>query len=689
MTSNPIVAALDAQAALQRAVSPLVDAALRLFLAQLLWRSGVGGLMHWQARLEALAPIARMAAMRATHAAVVQTGGELILPVLLVLGLFVRPASLALTAAGAAAWWMGAETGLVVALLGFWFFAAGAGPLSLDHVLSRGLASSALPLAGPAMRLGAALRAGLVPVALLAARLGVGLVLWRHGMAAGPVAMGAVLCMAAGLATRLAAAPLFGVTLVAAMHGMSELHLAFVLLLCLLAAFGPGAVSIDALLGFVLRGRLLRYHAWQATRLAGLPHVVIVGGGFGGLAAARALRRAPCRITLVDERNYHLFQPLLYQVATASLSPADIATPIRQYFRAQPNACVLLARVDGVDVAARHVSLESGEALAYDFLVLATGARHAYFGHDGWARFAPGLKTIEDATDIRSRLLLAFERAEAEPDAEKRLEWLTFAVVGGGPTGVELAGAIAELARHGMAGEFRAIDPACARVILLQSGARVLPAFPPSLSAAAARSLGALGVELRLGAAVDAVDETGFSVGGERVACRTVFWAAGVAASAAGVWMGAERDRAGRVKVAADLSVPGQDCVFAIGDTACVADAAFGSVPGLAPAARQGGAYVARVIAARLAGRTAPKPFLYRHDGSLATIGRRAAVADLGRVSLTGAAAWWFWGAVHILFLAGTRNRVTVAVQWLWAYLTFGRGIRLITRPASSPPQPA
>ncbi len=680
-----VTALLDAQASVQRAASPWVDAALRLFLAQLLGRSGVGGLMHWQARLQAVAPFAPMSAMSAHQAAVVQTGGELILPVLLVLGLFLRPVSLALVLAGLAAWRMGVETGLVVAVLGFWYLAAGAGALSLDHVLARGLANSALPLAQPAMRLGAAMRRRLPPVALLAVRLAVTVMLWRHGMVGDAVAACAVIGVAAGFLTRLAVLPLFGVTLMAAAQAMSDVHLGFVLLLGLLAAFGPGVFSVDALLGFSVRDRLARYQAWQAARLAQLPHVVIVGGGFGGLAAARALRRAACRITLVDERNYHLFQPLLYQVATASLSPADIATPIRQYFRAQPNASVLLARVVGVEAAARRVLLQSGEALAYDYLVLATGARHAYFGHDAWARFAPGLKTIEDATDIRGRLLLAFEQAEAEPDPEKRRGWLSFAIIGGGPTGVELAGAIAELARHGLAGEFRAIDPASARVILVQSGERVLPAFPPALSAAAARSLAALGVELLLGDAVEEVDEAGISVGGVRMACRTVFWAAGVAASAAGAWLGVARDRAGRITVAPDLSVPGLDGVFAVGDTACVADAAFGSVPGLAPAARQGGAYVARVIASRLTGGKAPPPFRYRHDGSLATIGRRAAVADLGFVSLRGALAWWFWGAVHILFLAGTRNRVTVAVQWLWAYLTFGRGSRLITRPVGVP----
>ena len=367
-------------------------------------------------------------------------------------------------------------------------------------------------------------------------------------------------------------------------------------------------------------------------------------------------------------------------MATASLSPADIATPIRHHFRRQPNARVVLGQVAGVDCAARRIHLEAGGTLAYDMLVLATGARHAYFGHDAWAEFAPGLKTIDDATDIRSRLLLAFENAETAPDDAARRAWLTFGIVGGGPTGVELAGAIAELAHHGLAGEFRTIDPATARVVLLQSGDRLLPAFPAALSQAAASSLRALGVEIKLGEAVTHIDAAGFTAGGATVPCRTIFWAAGVAASPASSWLGVEADRAGRVKVAPDLSVPGREGVFAIGDTAMVQEADGNAVPGLAPAAKQGGAYVARVIAARLTGRTPPKPFHYRHDGSLATIGRREAVADLGRVRLSGAWAWWFWGAVHILLLAGARNRLVVAVQWMWAYLTFGRGIRLITR---------
>jgi NADH dehydrogenase FAD-containing subunit/uncharacterized membrane protein YphA (DoxX/SURF4 family) len=676
------VSLLDAQASIQRAAAPLVNAALRLFLAQLVFGSFIAGLTQWPARLADAAPYGRMAQMSAHSVAVAQTGGAGVLPVLLAIGLFTRPAALLLVLAGAASLdvhGMGDEA-LLTALLAGWFVASGAGALSLDHALAHGMARSALPLAAAAIRLGALMRSWLGPVAVLSARLGLALLLWRHGMAVTPLATGALILLAVGFCTRLATIPLFGATLIVSMHEVTQTHLGFVLLLSLLAAFGPGALSVDGVLGLALRGRLRRYQAWRAAQLPLLPHVVVVGGGFGGLAVARGLRTAPCRVTIVDAHNYHLFQPLLYQVATASLSPADIATPIRHHFRDQPNARVVLGKVSGVDCAARRIRLEDGGTVEYDMLVLATGARHAYFGHDAWSEFAPGLKTIDDATEIRSRLLLAFEHAETAPDEAARRAWLTFAIVGGGPTGVELAGAIAELAHHGLAGEFRTIDPATAHVMLLQSGDRLLPAFPPVLSQAAASSLRGLGVDIKLGDAVTHIDAAGFAAGGTTVPCRTIFWAAGVAASPASSWLGADADRAGRVKVAPDLSVPGRTGVFAIGDTAMVQEAGGGLVPGLAPAAKQGGAYVARVIAARLAGRAPPKPFHYRNYGSLATIGRREAVADLGRVRLSGALAWWFWGAVHILLLAGARNRLVVAVQWMWAYLTSGQGIRLITR---------
>jgi NADH dehydrogenase/putative oxidoreductase len=415
---------------------------------------------------------------------------------------------------------------------------------------------------------------------------------------------------------------------------------------------------------------------------ASLPHVVVVGGGFGGISAVRGLRGAACRTTLIDRRNHHLFQPLLYQVATASLSPGDIATPIRAMLRRQENARVLLAEVTGIEVKEKAVILSRGR-ITYDYLVLATGARHSYFGRDEWAPLAPGLKSIEDATAMRARLLRAFEEAEnAETDSDRNV-WLTFVIVGGGPTGVELAGAIAELAARGLKGEFRVIDPSKARIVVVEAAPRLLATFPETLSRAASLALERLGVEVRTGKRVEAVAADHVVVSGEAVSARTVFWAAGVMASPAARWLEVPADRAGRVPVGPDLSVPGCDSVFAIGDTASCQGWRGRPVPGLAPAAKQGGAYVARVIRARLAGAPRPEPFRYRHLGSLATIGRQAAVADFSFIRLRGSLAWWLWGAVHIGFLVGGRNRVTVLLDWLWAYLTFRRGTGLITETGS------
>jgi NADH dehydrogenase len=406
--------------------------------------------------------------------------------------------------------------------------------------------------------------------------------------------------------------------------------------------------------------------------------VVIVGAGFGGLTAAKALASAPVEVVLVDKRNYHLFQPLLYQVATAGLSPAQIAWAARAILRRQKNAETRLGRVTGVDLAGKAVMLGE-ERLSYDYLVIATGARHAYFGHDEWEPFAPGLKKIEDATEIRRRLLLAFEQAETAKDPAKRHALLTFAVIGGGPTGVEMAGAIAELARHALAQDFRSIDPRDARILLIEAGPRLLPAMAESLSLKARRSLEKLGVEVRLGQAVTDCTAAGLRIGQEQVPARTLVWAAGVAASPAAKWLGADRDRAGRVKVEPDLSLAGHPEVFVIGDTAAVTTAEGRPVPGIAPAAKQMGAYAARAIRAQLKKRPAPPPFRYRHPGDLATIGRSHAVADFGWIKLSGFLAWWLWSFAHIFFLIGFRTRFGVALDWLWAYFTYERGARLIT----------
>ena len=407
------------------------------------------------------------------------------------------------------------------------------------------------------------------------------------------------------------------------------------------------------------------------------PRVVIVGGGFGGLYAARALGRAPLDVTVVDRTNHHVFQPLLYQVATASLSPSQIAYPIRGVLRNQQNTRVLLAEVAAVDVASRRVLLRDGE-LPYDYLVLATGASHSYFGHDEWEPLAPGLKTLDDALDIRGRILMAFERAERERDPLRRRACLTFVVVGGGPTGVELAGAIGEIACKVMARDFRTFDSREAQTILVEAGPRILPAFPAELAGKAERSLERLCVEVRTGEAVTRMEPGAVWIGSDRIASETVLWAAGVAPSPVARSLGVPLDRAGRVVVNPDLTIPGHPEVFVIGDLAACRDAAGKPLPGLAPVAIQQGEYAARAVVAETKGE-AREPFRYRDRGTMATIGRNAAVVDLGRLRISGYPAWLMWCFIHILWLIGFRNRFLVMIEWAWAYLRFERSARLIT----------
>lgn len=412
------------------------------------------------------------------------------------------------------------------------------------------------------------------------------------------------------------------------------------------------------------------------TRLDSSPRVVILGGGFAGLAAAKSLRRAPVRVILVDRSNHHLFQPLLYQVATAALNPSDIAAPIRRILRYQSNAEVLLAQAVAIDRGQRRVLLADGEQ-AYDYLIVATGATHSYFGHNDWNQHAPGLKSIDDALEIRRRVLLAFEKAEREPDPVQRRNWLTFVVVGGGATGVELAGTLAEVARKTLARDFRRIDPTHARIMLLDAGDRVLPAFPPDLSESAERQLRALGVEVRKHALVTSIDPGGVWLGAERIDANTIIWAAGVVASPIAASLDTPLDRAGRVQVQADLTIPGDPRVFVVGDLARVEHDGH-LVPGVAPAATQEGRWAARNILRHLQGRPT-LPFRYRDKGMLATIGRAAAVAHIGRLKLSGFLAWVLWLFVHIYFLIGFRNRLLVLIQWAWSYVTYDRGARLIT----------
>jgi len=408
-----------------------------------------------------------------------------------------------------------------------------------------------------------------------------------------------------------------------------------------------------------------------------LPRVVIVGAGFGGLQAARALRNVPVQVTVIDRSNHHVFQPLLYQVATAALSPADIAAPIRSILRKQRHTSVILAEVTGVDAQGQRVLMHE-RSVPYDYLVVATGARHSYFGHDAWEPFAPGLKSLDDAAMVRRKILLAFEAAEIEADPEQRQALLTFVLVGAGATGVELAGALAELAHHALASDFRNIDPASARILLVEAAPRILLAFPTSLASKAERALTRLGVEVRTNASVEAIDAGGVLIAGKRLPTKTVIWTAGVAASSAGQWLHAEVDRAGRVKVMRDLSLPDHPQVFVLGDTASVSQDGK-PLPGVAPVAMQEGRYVASVLADRVAGKAHLKPFRYRNKGNLATVGRSFGIVERGSLRLSGLLAWVIWLVVHIVYLIGFRNRFLVLFQWAWAYMTYQRSARLIT----------
>lgn len=408
-----------------------------------------------------------------------------------------------------------------------------------------------------------------------------------------------------------------------------------------------------------------------------LPRVVIVGAGFGGLQAARALRKAPVHVTVIDRSNHHLFQPLLYQVATAALSPADISAPIRSILRKQKNAEVMLAEVTGIDVQEQQVLLHNNRSVPYDYLILATGARHTYFGHAEWETFAPGLKSLEDARILRRRLLLAFEAAEIETETEQQKALLTFVLVGAGPTGVEMAGAIAELAHKALASDFRHINPASARIILVEAGPRILPAFPESLAQKAHRELNHLGVEVRTNVAVEMIDADGVVIAGVHLPTKNIIWTAGVAASAAGHWLNAEVDRAGRVKVSPYLHPPNHSNIFVIGDTASLFQDGK-PLPGVAPVALQQGRYVAASIAQLVTSKEPLPSFRYQNKGNLATVGRSFGLIELGRIRLAGFLAWCMWLVVHIFYLIGFRNRFVVIFQWAWAFLTFQRGARLI-----------
>lgn len=683
---------------LSQALWPVLDLLIRIGIAQAFFVSGLLKAGNWENALMLARDEYPVPWMDPVTAAWTGVSIELVASVLLVAGLATRPAALALLLLTLVTqiYYVALDTHL------FWIFSLmafvvrGAGPLSLDAAVGPGLRTAPIPFARQTGELLSLIVRYFGPVypALLRVWLGSALLLAAsHASPAAwpmfPVFSLSILhaataltigCMLiAGLGTRIAALGLLLLVTEAGMAGTAVIHLAWLLpQLVFLALRGGGPAALDTL----LRRLLLRIVPGLAEStpeaIASLPRVVIVGAGFAGIACARGLRHAPVQVILIDRKNYHLFQPLLYQVATAGLSPSDIATPVREIFREQRNLTVLLGAASAVDSAGKTLTVE-GQTISYDYLVLATGASHSYFGRDEWAPYAPGLKCIEDAADIRRRVLLAFEHAEACDDPVERNALMTFLIVGGGPTGVEMAGAIAELARHGMEQDFRRIDPTQARVILVQSAPRLLPTFPEALSTSAARSLERLGVVVRTGSRVTHIDAAGADVDAEHIPARTVIWAAGVVASPAARWVGAAADRAGRVEVDAGLAVPGHAGVYAIGDTALSNAWAGQPVPGLAPAAKQGGEYVARVIRNLLLGNKAPPPFVYQHLGSLATIGRQSAVADFGFIRLSGAPAWWLWGLVHVFFLVGMRNRVSVIWDWIWAYLTFRSSTRLIT----------
>jgi putative oxidoreductase len=681
---------------LKVAAWPLIDLGMRVWLAQIFFVSGVIKATHWETALNLAATEYPVYWMNPVSAAYTGAAIELIAPVFLVLGLLTRYASIPMLILSVVIQfnYLPFDNQLFWAVLFGWYGIQGAGPISMDNVLRRGLADSALPMAPRILRASAWVRLHLSPVYLSFVRIWIACTLLRlaapesgnmlplstsahYGTSTLALTSGAFLLP--GLLTRPWSLALMLITCGGAMMDPRLTDDWYLLMIFgLLAVHGAGRFSIDALIGAGLKRRFPHLSGRMAFALEGVSRVVIVGAGFGGLSCAAQLRNKRVSVTLVDRANYHLFQPLLYQVATAAINPSDIAAPVRPLFRDTFNTRVLLGTVTGMDAKRRVVKLGDKE-LPYDYLVLATGAAHSYFGKDQWAAFAPGLKRIEDATEIRRKLLTAFELAEATEDAAEREALLTFIIVGGGPTGVELAGAIAELARFGMDKEFRRFDPARARVVLVQSAPRILPTFNEKLSGVAQRSLEKLGVEVLIGSRVEEIDADGVLVSGKRIAARTVLWAAGVRASPAATWLKCEADNAGRVKVGADLAVPGLSGVYAIGDTALSTGWKGQPVPGLAPAAKQGGRYVARHICALIDRQASSPPFEYRHLGSLATIGRKSAVADFGFIKLWGAPAWWLWGLVHVGFLVGWRNRVSTMINWFWAYLTYGGGIRLIT----------
>lgn len=697
-------------------LAPRMDLIRRLTLAQAFFVSGMLKISDWDNAIYLATHEYPVSWMNPVMAATIGVAIELICPVLLALGLMTRLAVLPLIILTAIAQIVYQPVNTQVfwlIILGYWVI-MGTNKDSLDHLL-RGLKNSALPMAKTLSRSFHFLTQRVGPFYILLMRLWIAAVLYVAGHTAMETmglsqhlqflayqpqlsvlrmedasfwvtfmcGIGSI-CIAVGFGTRLVTFLALSVMAVVthqvdATAAQQVEFVYWVMLLTILSFSGPGKYSLDHVIRLAV-GRLFpQLDGNLKINLDSLPHVVIVGAGFGGVAAAKTLRTTACRVTLIDKHNYHLFQPLLYQVATAGLSPSDIATPIRSLFRDQNNIRVTLREVSGIDKVGRQVLMTEGAPISYDYLVLATGARHSYFGKDEWAEFAPGMKRVEDAIAVRAKLLKAFEAAENCDDPVMQQQLLTFVIVGGGPTGVELAGALAELAHKGMEDEFRRIDPSKAKIYLVEAGPRLLAVMPEDISTYTKTALEKLGVTVMTNGRVENIDAKGVIVNGQRIYSANVIWAAGVQSSPAAQWLGVEADRAGRVKVGKDFTVPGCEHIYAIGDTVLAEVWNGKPMPGLAPAAKQSGMFVAKHIRAQIEAATPQKEFHYKHYGSLATIGRQAAVADFGAFRMKGTLAWWFWGAVHILFLSNVQSRIAVMFEWVWAYLTFKRSTRLIT----------
>jgi NADH:ubiquinone reductase (H+-translocating) len=690
---------------LGRTAWPVIDLLFRIWLGKQLLIGGILQLTNWDVSLWLATSEYPIPWLDPQWEAVLGIGAQLIGGTALLLGFFTRIGALAvlLLALLTQIYYIKLDVNLFWITLMAAYVLRGPGPFSLDHLFHQGLSDSPFPFA---MNIATflrktkkvfsnlflfALRIWLMITLLIAGghlltmtptkiqSFSTWLPLYSAQLLFGYASIFLAFLFGFGFATRLSS--LIGLIIICytqTMAGKFGHPIYWMMVMAILFVSGPGMLSLDQLLLNILKRRYPQLSGKPAFTLDNLPHIVIIGAGFGGIACAKALRHVPVKVTLIDRNNYHLFQPLLYQIATGNLSSGDIAVSIRSIFLNQFNAEVLLGEVTAIDKE-NKVVITNENQIPYDYLVIATGATHSYFGKDIWAPYAPGLKSIEDAIAVRSRIIETFERAELATTDDERQRLLNFVIVGGGPTGVELAGAIVELARFGMEKDFRHFDPGTAKIILVQSAPRLLPAFSEKISAIAQQSLERMGVTVLTNSKVEQIDAEGVMVQGQRIYSKSVLWAAGVTASPAAKWLQVEADPAGRVKVANDFSVPNYAAIFVIGDTAAANVWKGKPMPGLAPAAKQSGKFVAKKISALVYKQPAPNVFSYTHLGSLATIGRKAAVAEFNHVKLSGSPAWWFWGLVHVSFLVGARNRFSVISNWMWSYFTFRANNLLIT----------